>query len=222
MKKLLFLLIIFVSIAIDGIQGVQTDFISGNTFKEIIIPKKWANLKNGDIIFQSSKSEQARAIQLATGSKFSHCGIIYKEGDEVFVYEAVQPVKKTAIAQWISYGYKSEYIVRRLKNADAVLTQATMDKMKKEGEKFLGKNYDIAFEWSDEKIYCSELVWKIYKRGAGIEVGKPQKLREFNLNNKLVQEKLKERYGNKIPLDELVISPAAIFKSDLLVTVKAY
>jgi len=220
MRKILFPLLVSLPVIFGSIQGVSTGFIAPKVFKEVTVPYKWNNLQNGDIIFQSSQSEQARAIQLATGSIFSHCGIIYKEGDNVFVYEAVQPVKKTPIKQWISYGHKGEYVVRRLKRADAVLSPATMDKMRKEGEKFLGKNYDLAFEWSDEKLYCSELVWKIYKRGAGIEIGKPQKLREFNLNHKLVKEKLKERYGNKIPLDELVISPAAIFKSDLLVTVR--
>src|SRR5437867_163185 len=24
--------------------------------------------------------------------------------------------------------------------------------------------YDLTFEWSDDKIYCSELVWKVYER----------------------------------------------------------
>ena len=32
------------------------------------------------------------------------------------------------------------------------------------------KDYDLYFEWSDDKIYCSELVWKIYKNGADIEL----------------------------------------------------
>jgi hypothetical protein len=36
-----------------------------------------------------------------------------------------------------------------------------------------------------------------------------------------VKKKMKERYGNKIPLNEIVISPASIFNSELLVTVKS-
>jgi hypothetical protein len=35
----------------------------------------------------------------------------------------------------------------------------------------------------------------------------------------LVKEKIKERYGDNIPLDEVVVSPAAIFESDKLFTV---
>lgn len=35
-------------------------------------------IQNGDIIFQTSTSGQSKAIQIATGSKYSHMGIIYK------------------------------------------------------------------------------------------------------------------------------------------------
>jgi hypothetical protein len=75
------------------------------------------------------------------------------------------------------------------------------------------------FGWGDDKLYCSELVWKIYKQATGLEVGKLQKLKDFDLSNPIVARKLKERYGNKIPLDETVISPVAIFNSQLLMTV---
>jgi hypothetical protein len=92
--------------------------------------------------------------------------------------------------------------------------------MKQEGEKFKGKNYDLTFEWSDDKIYCSELIWKIYQRATGIEIGKLQKLSDFNLTNEAVKQKMKERYGDKIPTEEIVISPAAIFDSELFTTVK--
>lgn len=46
-----------------------------------------------------------------------------------------------------------------------------MKKMKKVGEKYIGKDYDLYFEWSDSRIYCSELVWKIYKESIGLEIG---------------------------------------------------
>ncbi len=96
-----------------------------------------------------------------------------------------------------------------------------MAKMKQTGEQFKGKDYDLTFEWDDDRIYCSELVWKIYKRGAGIEVGKLEKLKDFDLSSPLVQAKLKEHYGNNIPLNETIISPVAVFNSPLLKTVKS-
>ena len=177
-------------------------------------------VKNGDIIFQTSLSEQSKAIQLATNSKYSHCGIVYSDNGQFYVYEAIQPVKTTPLDKWIARGKDGHFVIKRLKNADHVLTAETLQKMKQEGEIFKGKNYDLTFEWSDDKIYCSELIWKIYQRATGIEIGKLQKLSDFDLTNEAVKQKMKERYGDKIPTEEIVISPAAIFDSELLTTVK--
>lgn len=177
-------------------------------------------IKNGDLIFQTSMSGQSKAIQLATNSKYSHCGIIYSDNGQFYVFEAVQPVKTTPLDKWITRGENGHYVIKRLKNADQVLTAETLQKMKREGEKFKGKNYDLTFEWSDEKIYCSELIWKVYQRATRIEIGQLEKLSDFDLTNEAVKKKMKERYGDKIPMEEIVISPAAIFDSELLMTVK--
>ena len=178
-------------------------------------------IKNGDLIFQTSLSGQSKAIQLATNSKYSHCGIVYSDNGQFYVFEAIQPVKTTPLDKWIARGENGHYVIKRLKNVDQVLTAKTLEKMKSEGEKFKGKNYDLTFEWSDDKIYCSELIWKIYQRTTGIEIGKPEKLSDFDLTDEAVKKKMKERYGDKIPMVEIVISPAAIFDSELLITVKS-
>ena len=143
-------------------------------------------------------------------------GIIYKIDEQLFVYEAVQSVKLTLLNEWIERGENGCFAIKRLKNSDEILTQTTLTKMKQVGEKFKGKNYDLYFEWTDDRIYCSELVWKIYKEGANIEIGELERLSDFDLNNKIVKQKIKERYGNNIPMDEKVISPAEMFNSDKL------
>ncbi|MCB2196466.1 MAG: YiiX family permuted papain-like enzyme [Bacteroidetes bacterium] len=176
-------------------------------------------LKSGDIIFQTSKSQQSKAIQLATHSKYSHVGIIYVENDNILVYEAVQPVKLTPLHEWINRGEKKHFVVKRLKESEKYLTSSNLSKMKSIGEKYIGKNYDIYFEWSNERIYCSELVWKIYKEAVGIEIGKLQTLKEFDLENDIVKEIMEKRYGETIPMDEKVISPAEMFNSNILKTV---
>ena len=178
-------------------------------------------IKNGDLIFQTSLSGQSKAIQLATKSKYSHCGLIYKEGNNYFVFEAVQPVKRTPLNKWIARGQDGKFVIKRLKNADKILSPTILAKMKQVGDQFDGKNYDLTFEWSDDKIYCSELIWKIYQRATGIEIGKLEKLSDFDLTNEAVKEKMKERYGDKLPTEETVISPASIFDSELLFIVKS-
>lgn len=176
-------------------------------------------LRDGDIVFQSSFSGQSKAIQLATHSKFSHCGILFREGNQWYVYEAVQPVKKTTFEKWITHGDNSAYKIMRLKNAQEVLTASVLTKLKSETTKHLDKDYDLTFEWSDTRIYCSELVWKAYKNSTQLDIGALQQLKEFDLTHPLVKQKLLERYGTKIPLEEPVISPGSIAISDLLITV---
>jgi hypothetical protein len=178
-------------------------------------------IRDGDLIFHTSLSRQSKAIQLATKSKYSHCGIIYKMNEQFYVFEAVQPVKTTPLDKWIARGKNGHYVIKRLKNADKILTAEVLEKMKREGEKFKGKDYDLTFEWSDDKIYCSELIWKVYQRATGIEIGKLEKLSDFDLTSEVVREKMKERYGDKIPMDESVISPAEMLDSELLMTVKS-
>ena len=119
------------------------------------------NYKSGDIIFQTDQSHQSKAVQLATHSRFSHVGIIFNTAEGIMVYEAVQPVRITPINEWIKGGKGGAYVVRRLKNSENILTKAAVQKMKAVGDKYLGKDYDAFFEWSDSRIYCSELVWKI-------------------------------------------------------------
>jgi len=175
--------------------------------------------QDGDIIFQTSNSSQSKAIQLATQSVYSHMGIIYQIDGEWMVYEAIQPVQLTALSTWIARGKEQHYVVKRLRQSEEVLTPSAIAKMKAFGEGFHGKAYDIYFEWSDERIYCSELVWKIYKHATGIEIGQLEELKDFDLSSKAVQDKMQERYGSNIPMNEKVISPAAIFQSPLLLTV---
>jgi hypothetical protein len=174
---------------------------------------------DGDLIFQTSESKQCEAVRIATNSKFSHCGIIFFVNGGPFVLEAVQPVRITPLEEWIAHGREHKYVIKRLKNADNVLTDETLDKMKTYGKTLLGKEYDAYFEWTDNRIYCSELIWKIYKNGAGIELCDLKELKDFNLTDERVQKILKERYGNDVPLEEKVVAPSDLVASDLLKTV---
>lgn len=131
----------------------------------------------------------------------------------------MQPVKSTPLDKWIQRGKDGHYVVKRLKGADTILTPGRKKKMQASAKNMAGKDYDLYFEWDSKRIYCSELVWKLYKFGTGKKVGRVQKLQDFDLSNPAVKQKLAERYGNNIPYDEKVISPAAIFESELLETV---
>lgn len=213
MNRLITFLILLIIVSATGCGENQETITSQKSTKVNY------EFQNGDIIFQTSQSSQSKAIQLATNSKYSHVGIIYSIDNKFFVYEAVQPVKLTPLTQWIDRGKNDHYVVKRLKNADDVLTKETLSEMKRVGEQYKGKSYDIYFEWSDDKIYCSELVWKVYKKSTGIEIGELEELRDFDLSHEAVKQKMKERYGDNIPMGEKVISPAAMFNSSKLITI---
>lgn len=145
-------------------------------------------------------------------------GIIYLEQAKPFVFEASQTVRLSPLHDWIARGKDGHFVVKRLANATRVLDYGALKRMKQVGKAFKGKSYDPYFEWSDNRMYCSELFWKIYKRALGLDIGKRQTMSEFHLSDPLVQAKVRERFGESLPKDETVISPSAIFDSKLLVT----
>lgn len=173
-------------------------------------------LRDGDIIFHTSRSAQSVAIQKATRSPYSHMGIVFFRAGDPYVYEAVRTVKYTPLEKWVQRGDGGHYVVKRLRDAERILTPEAVAKLLQAAAQFEGKPYDLAFAWSDERIYCSELVWKIYARGLGLHLGRPQKLRDFDLADPLVKATMNERYGRSIPMEETVIAPGEMFSCDSL------
>ncbi|MEO8018185.1 MAG: YiiX family permuted papain-like enzyme [Pseudomonadota bacterium] len=175
-------------------------------------------LRDGDIIFHTSRSPQSTAIQRATHSPYSHVGLIFHRDGRPYVLEAIATVRYTPLAAWIARGDGGHYVVKRLKHP---LTQEQSVRLRSAAQKYENKPYDLYFEWSDARVYCSELVWKAYHGALGIEIGARQKLREFDLADPAVQAKMRDRYGTHVPLDEPVISPGAQFESPQLETVES-
>ena len=179
----------------------------------------FASLQEGDIIFQETRSRQSKALKLATKSRYTHVGLIFKNKGKLYVLEAVQPVRVTGLRRFINRGVNRHFVVKRLKNSRELLTPKRIAEMKRYGKTFLGKNYDIYFGWDNKRIYCTELVWKIYKKVLNVEVGELQTLKDFDLTHAYVKKLMRERYGKRIPYGEKVISVSAMFAAENLVTV---
>lgn len=173
-------------------------------------------VQTGDLIFHTSRSAQSLAVQQATGSPYSHMGVILLQDGQPCVFEAVKTVRCTPLANWIARGNGGRFVLKRLKAAPDTAAQMKLARVAKS---FAGRPYDLTFEWSDAHIYCSELVWKLYERALGLRIGTLQALRDFKLDDAAVRAKMRERYGEKVPLAEPVISPVAMFESELLVEV---
>jgi uncharacterized protein YycO len=171
--------------------------------------------KDGDIIFHTSKSSQSKMLQIATNSNITHVGVIFFKSGKPYVFEAVNPVKVTPLQEFINRGVGSKYSIKRTKTS---ISNSELKIMMEYGKRQIGKPYDLKFEWSDSKIYCSELVWKIY-HNAGIHLCDIKTFSEFNLNRPIVKEAIQSRYNGKFNINESVVAPIDLYNSDKLKTV---
>ncbi len=209
---------------------MKTIFIAGALFFALTVFAIYAKndsidlslLQEGDIIFQESRSNQAKALKLATKSRYTHVGIVFKGANGLYIMEAVQPVRITPFNSFIRRGVNHHFVVKRLKDSNQILSKSKIDEMKEFGTTFIGKDYDPYFGWSDQRIYCTELVWKIYDHTLNIELGELQHLKDFDLTHPFVKKLLYQRYGNRIPYNEKVISVSTMFESENLVTILKY
>ncbi|MFM7444102.1 MAG: YiiX/YebB-like N1pC/P60 family cysteine hydrolase, partial [Tabrizicola sp.] len=78
------------------------------------------DLQRGDVIFQNSRSEQSLAISLATGSDFTHVGIIDFDGSgQPVVLEAVRTTRETPLRDWLTHGVDADVAIYRLNGLTA-------------------------------------------------------------------------------------------------------
>lgn len=155
------------------------------------------HLKEGDVVFQISESSQSPAVIFATGSPWSHCGIIVEKPDGLYVLEASRTVRLTPLDKWKKQGKFGIISSRR------VVDHPVKIKYKK----YLGCPYDLEFRFGNKKWYCSELVYDIYKTQLGIEIGTPRPVKDYNISNKKIRSMMKRR---GISETQLVIAPSDI------------
>jgi hypothetical protein len=139
------------------------------------------------------------------------------KGKRPYVIEANGTTKINSLKRFIKRGTGKKFVVLRLKNS---LNKRQQLKLVKEGKRYIGKKYDGKFGWSDKRIYCSELVFKIYKRALNITLNKPEKIGDFYSSwNPITLKFAKRVYGKRIPFNEKIITPKRLYDSDLLATI---
>jgi hypothetical protein len=167
----------------------------------------------GDLVFHTSRSAQSAVIAEVTDSPWTHVGVVFERDGEPWVLEAVEPVRWTRFDAWRRRGEGGRYTVRRLREP---LTEAQLARLRRAGERYLGRHYDARFEWSDRRLYCSELVWKMYARGLGIRLTEPERWRDLALGPR-AEQLARRRLGRRPRPDGLLVTPAALARSPHLV-----
>jgi hypothetical protein len=158
----------------------------------------------GDLLFQSSPhGPLVDAIEGATESPYSHVGMVVKRDGRWGVLESGgrAGVVVTPLDAFLIRGRKASFAAFRFHDRYTEQIPAVVAA----AERFLGKPYDMHYEFDDEKIYCSELIYKGFKAATGEELGRVRKLGELKWQP---FEKLIRRLENGgLPLERPMITP---------------
>ena len=166
---------------------------------------------HGDIIFQSlPHSDLVNAIEGATESKYSHVGIVIKSENGWIVREAIGDVHDTPLNEFISRGREEKIDVYRLKSK----YQKFIPNFISASQTYLNHPYDIRYRMDDEKIYCSELVYKAFKNASGIKLGKLVKLGKLKWGK--YESLIKNIEGGKVPKKRIMITPVDLSQAKQL------
>jgi hypothetical protein len=160
--------------------------------------------QEGDVIFQSLPfSQLVNAIEGATDSPLSHCGIVARENGQWVVYEALAPVGPTPLGDFISRGRNRAFLVKRLKAEEQAHVPAVLENVRR----LRGRPYDERYRLDDagQAIYCSELVYVAYREATGQPLGKLVTLGE--LKWKPYEELIEQIEKAPPPLDRQIITP---------------
>lgn len=158
--------------------------------------------QEGDVLFQSlPRNELVNAIEGATGSPWSHCGLVAKEDGQWVVYEAIGDVRKTPLNEFYRRGREGRFAAYRFKEAEAAHIPQVIEKARG----YMGRPYDARYRMDDEAIYCSELIYKAYRDATKGSLGKLVKLGD--LKWRPYQQVIERLEGGPVPVDREMITP---------------
>src|SRR5262245_52456638 len=167
--------------------------------------------REGDIVFQSlPPSRLSIAIEGATHSPYSHCGIVAGNGKTWVVIEAYRGVADTPLQEWLTRGQGGEFAVYRLRQP----YNLHISEMIRAARKQAGKPYDVRYRWDDEQIYCSELIFKAYETASHERLGELVRLGELDWQP--YRATIEYYEGGPVPLDREVITPRDLARAEQL------
>lgn len=156
------------------------------------------NFEDFDIILSKGQSVQSKLISLLKFSieDYAHIGIIIKEKGKVFVLHStpdgtqLNGIRNDDLQTFINLSNVSDLIILRYKELSFDFSQ----KLRMEFGRFktIQAPFDFDFNnYEHKKIYCSELVWIIFKNAGLIEtcdfnLGKPIYPKYFLNTNKFI------------------------------------
>ncbi|MEM9345060.1 MAG: YiiX/YebB-like N1pC/P60 family cysteine hydrolase [Planctomycetota bacterium] len=156
----------------------------------------------GDVVFQSSQeSPLINMIEGASGSHYSHCGIVDRRDGQWVVYEAAKQVTTTPLDRFIDRGRGAGFAVYRFRQP----YQTDIPSIIENTRAYLGRPYDFRYRLDEEHIYCSELIYKAFEQTTGESLG--ERVRLGDLEWEPFEALINELEKGPPPLDRLIITP---------------
>ena len=169
------------------------------------------DVREGDVIFQTSQSSQSPLIQIGTRSHITHCGIIVMRDGKPYVLETLKTLVLTPLDKFIARGKEGKYWLKR----------SDKENIKIDYAHYLGKPYDLAFSFDNDIYYCSELVYDIYKNQLGIELCKPKQVGDYLILGTDKLDKIKNTMQRRgTTKEQYAVAPVDVFESEYLHSVK--
>ena len=162
------------------------------------------DVREGDVIFQTSLSQQSPLIKMGTRSTITHCGVVVIKDGNPYVLETQKTLVLTPLKKFIARGKDGKYWHKRPK----------LDNIKIKYSGYLGKPYDLAFKFDNGKFYCSELIYDVYLNQLGIELCKPKTIDDYLILGSHRIPKIKRAMKKRgITMDQYAIAPVDVFNS---------
>ncbi len=180
-RNMIFLLVLVASLLASSMQLRQenTSLVSEN------IPAVPATIKSGDLVFRRGRgifSEIFRDIG-GTGSPFSHVGIVYIDNSSIFVLHTeaneltgIGHARKEKIDSFISKEHALSYAFFRVTGLDADGRASVLETALEYVRNRVPFDTSFSLE-GDDRLYCSELVYKAFKSAQIYLVDSPSILR---------------------------------------------
>ena len=186
-------------------------------------------LKTGDIVFQTTAGGQSTAIMFASGSLYTHMGVVeLDKTGKPMVVEAVGPVRTIPLQKWVAKGIGKRVTVKRVTGLTEEQAKAAVGR----AHYYDGRPYDIFFYESKDAIYCSELVHAAFKEGPQLTLGTEEKVSDLKINNIAARKLIEQRWRKhpacqsrqtanfktcfQIILNQTLVTPASIARDPKL------
>ena len=169
------------------------------------------DVREGDVIFQTSLSQQSPLIKMGTRSTITHCGVVVMKEGKPYVLETQKTLVLTPLKKFIARGKDGKYWHKRSK----------LDNIKIKYSSYLGKPYDLAFKFDNGKFYCSELIYDVYLNQLGVELCKPKTIDDYLIFGSHRIPKIKRAMKKRgITMEQYAVAPIDLFNSKELKFVK--